>query len=491
MVFSGIPFLYYFLPAVLLLYAAVPRKYKNAVLLFSSLIFYAWGEQLLVLLFITAILTGYASGLLLENIQKPGKRKAVLVISLVIDLGLLCWFKYADFFIENLNGLLNTSLPLANIALPIGISFYTFQLISYTVDVYRGNVRAQHNLIDFAAYISMFPQLIAGPIVRYADVEKQLTDRTHTLDKTAAGITRFLTGLAKKVLIANVLGGLAASFKASTDLSVLYYWLYAVSYSLQIYFDFSGYSDMAIGLGKLFGFDFPENFDHPYISTSITEFWRRWHMTLGSWFRDYIYIPLGGNRRGIFRQLLNILTVWMLTGLWHGASWNFVLWGLYFAVLLTVEKLGFKKWLDRHRIIGHAYVLLAVILSFTIFDAASLSDIPAALAGLFGLSGLPFASKEALYMLRSFAFVLILAAVFSTPVLQKLAKSFSKTRKRAVRAYPQENAESRELTAPVQTEETESMILALCVPVILTGLLILSTAYLADGSFNPFLYFRF
>ena len=320
MVFSGIPFLYYFLPATVLLYLAAPRKLKNAVLLLASLVFYAWGEQRLVLLFAATILLGWLLGLLIERFRGKVWSRVFLWLSVLTTLGLLGYFKYADFFIGSLNSAFGLSLPLLRVALPIGISFYTFQLLSYTVDVYRGDVAAQKNIIDFAAYVAMFPQLIAGPIVRYSDIAGQLTQRTHSLDKIASGIRRFVMGLAKKVLIANVLGQLCTQFRQTAQPSVLFHWLYAVAFMLQIYFDFSGYSDMAIGLGRLFGFDFPENFNYPYISKSITEFWRRWHMTLGSWFRDYVYIPLGGNRRGIGRQLFNILVVWMLTGLWHGAA---------------------------------------------------------------------------------------------------------------------------------------------------------------------------
>ena len=466
MVFSGIPFLYYFLPATVLLYLAAPRKLKNAVLLLESLVFYAWGEQRLVLLFAATILLGWLLGLLIERFRGKVWSRVFLWLSVLTTLGLLGYFKYADFFIGSLNSAFGLSLPLLRVALPIGISFYTFQLLSYTVDVYRGDVAAQKNIIDFAAYVAMFPQLIAGPIVRYSDIAGQLTQRTHSLDKIASGIRRFVMGLAKKVLIANVLGQLCTQFRQTAQPSVLFHWLYAVAFMLQIYFDFSGYSDMAIGLGRLFGFDFPENFNYPYISKSITEFWRRWHMTLGSWFRDYVYIPLGGNRRGIGRQLFNILVVWMLTGLWHGAAWNFVLWGVFYALLLTAEKLGLKKVLDAHGALGHVYVLLAVLLGFVLFNADSLGQAAQDIAGMFAFGKLPLFSAEAVYYLRSYGVVLLLAVIGATSLP-----------KRAIAAL----SGNRVLSRGWNVLE----------PLLLTGLLVVVTAYLVDGSFNPFLYFRF
>ena len=466
MVFSGIPFLYYFLPATILLYLAAPRKLKNAVLLLASLVFYAWGEQRLVLLFAATILLGWLLGLLIERFRGKVWSRVFLWLSVLTTLGLLGYFKYADFFMESLNSAFGLSLPLLRVALPIGISFYTFQILSYTIDVYRGDVAAQRNLIDFAAYVSMFPQLIAGPIVRYSDIAGQLTARTHRLDKVASGVRRFLVGLGKKVLIANVLGQLCTQFRQTSQPSILFHWLYAVAFMLQIYFDFSGYSDMAIGLGRLFGFDFPENFNYPYISKSITEFWRRWHMTLGSWFRDYVYIPLGGNRRGIGRQLFNILVVWMLTGLWHGAAWNFVLWGVFYALLLTAEKLGLKKALDNHGALGHVYVLLAVLLGFVLFNADSLGQAAQDIAGMFAFGKLPLFSAEAVYYLRSYGVVLLLAVIGATPLPKRVIAALS---------------ENRKLTRSWNVLE----------PLLLTGLLLVVTAYLVDGSFNPFLYFRF
>ena len=334
MLFSSIPFLYYFLPGVILLYFAVPKCLKNSVILFASLFFYAWGEPEYLIFMLISITQGYIFGILIEKYHQRKWSKLFLATSVLISLGLLGYCKYADFFIRNFNAATGLSIPLLKIALPIGISFYTFQILSYVIDVYRGDTEAQKNYINLAAYIAMFPQLIAGPIVRYTDIAGQLENRKHSIDDIAIGIRRFLMGLSKKILIANILGELVSIYKASQEKSVLFLWLYAVAYMLHVYFDFSGYSDMAIGLGRVFGFHFPENFNYPYISGSITEFWRRWHMSLGTWFRDYLYIPLGGNRGSRFRWLFNIFIVWMATGFWHGAEWNFVLWGILFAVLL-------------------------------------------------------------------------------------------------------------------------------------------------------------
>lgn len=466
MLFSSIPFLYCFLPATILLYLIAPKKAKNTVLLLASLVFYAWGEKKLVLLFALTILLGWIFGFLIAQTRGTVWSKIFLAVSVLTDLGLLCYFKYADFLIANINGIFRTDLPLLRIALPIGISFYTFQILSYTIDVYRGSVPTQKSLIDFAAYVSLFPQLIAGPIVRYADVAQQLGSREHSLEGVAAGVSRFLIGLGKKVLIANVVGEVCTQFRQSGDVSVLFYWLYAVCFMLQIYFDFSGYSDMAIGLGKMFGFTFMENFNYPYMADSITDFWRRWHISLGSWFRDYVYIPLGGNRKGPARLLLNIFIVWALTGLWHGAAWNFILWGLFYAVLLTVEKFGLLKILQKHRIAAHIYVLLAVLLGFVLFNADSLAQTAGDIAGLFAFGRLPLFSTEALYCLRSYGVVILLGIVGSTPL--------AKTVVRRISAKP----------------AGEKVVLFL-EPVLMAALLLVVTAYLVDGSFNPFLYFRF
>ena len=462
MLFSSIPFLYYFLPAVLACYFLAPKGWKNGVLLLFSLLFYGWGEPKYLAVMVLATVLGYGFGLAIGRAKTPGLRKGLLILSVSASLSVLLVFKYADFFLENINGLLGTGLPLLGLALPVGISFYTFQLLSYTVDVYRGEVAPQKSLVDLACYVTLFPQLIAGPIVRYSDVERQLRSRTHSLEHCRTGGSRFLIGLGKKILLANLLGELCAAWRVTQDGSVLFSWLYAVGYTLHIYFDFSGYSDMAIGLGRLFGFSFPENFDYPYCAASITEFWRRWHQSLGSWFRDYVYIPLGGNRKGRACQLRNILIVWMLTGFWHGAAWNFVLWGLYFAALLILEKLFLGKWLDRHRGIGHGYVLLAVIFGFALFDAASLRDAGAAVRGMLG--GLPLVSREGLYMLKSYGVLLLIGALGATPLPKKWAKAL----------------ENRFPGAA-----------AVLTPLALCALLAVCTAFLVDGSYNPFLYFRF
>jgi len=464
--FSGIPFLYYFLPCVLILYFLSPKKLRNFTLLFASLFFYAWGEPKYVILMAVSILQGYLFARLIEISKKPWCKRLFLILSVAVSLGLLGYFKYADFFIENVNALTGLSLPMLKIALPIGISFYTFQILSYVVDVYRGTVDAQKSIVKLGAYISMFPQLIAGPIVRYSDIETRLTERTHSIDRAAEGIRRFIIGLSKKVLLANTLGEIVAQITASTDVSVLYFWLYAVAFALQIYFDFSGYSDMAIGLGKLFGFDFMENFNYPFISGSITEFWRRWHISLGSWFRDYVYIPLGGNRVGKFRHLFNILVVWMLTGFWHGAAWNFVIWGLFFAVLLVVEKFFIGRFLEKTHLFKYIYVLIFVLISFVIFNATSMMEARFYISAMFGGKGHPLVSSEFVYLLKQYGSVLVLACIGSTPLV-KIGLNRAKK------------------------SEIFSKILNVLEPIVLVALLLLCTAYLVDGSFNPFLYFRF
>ena len=419
MLFSGIPFLFYFLPCVLLVYFIVPQKGRNAVLLAASLFFYGWGEPKFLLFMVFSIVQGYVFARL---IGRGRRKKLFLTLSLVLSFALLGYCKYADFFIENFNAATGLSLPLLKIALPIGISFYTFQIASYEIDVYRGDVAAQHNFIDFAAYVAMFPQLIAGPIVRYRDIAPQLKERTHSLETAASGASRFAVGLGKKVLVANVLAQLVSAYKASAEQTALYAWLYAIAFTLQIYFDFSGYSDMAIGLGRIFGFRFPENFRYPYIAKSITEFWRRWHMSLSTWFRDYLYIPLGGSRCSRIRHIFNILVVWMATGFWHGAAWNFVFWGLFYAVLLMAEKFFLLPALKKGRVLPHVYVLLAVTLGFVLFDAASLKDALHQLGTLFGAGTASGLGTEALYMLRSYGVVLALAVLGATPLPAMLWK---------------------------------------------------------------------
>ena len=461
MVFSSVPFLYYFLPAVLILYFLAPWKLKNAVLLLSSLFFYGWGEPKLLGLMVFTIVLFYGCGL---AIGKAGNQKAKrfwLVLSVVISIGLLGLFKYADFFIDTFNAVTGLSLPLLKLALPVGISFYTFQCLSYTIDVYRGNVPAQKSIISFGAYVALFPQLIAGPIVRYADIVRELEERKHSWEDAALGVRRFLVGLGKKIILADNFALLIRVFRDSGEKSVLFYWMYAIAFALNIYFDFSGYSDMAIGLGRIFGFHFIENFNYPYLSRSVTEFWRRWHMSLGSWFRDYVYIPMGGNRVSKSRWLVNILVVWMLTGLWHGAAWNFVLWGLLFAALLLTEKWipALQKLPDALR---HGYVLLAVVLSFVLFNAESMAQVGADFAGLFGIHGLPVVTAEAVYYLRSFGLLFVLGIVGATPLVKQAAVRLSATGAGKVLE-----------------------------PILLIGILIVCTAYLVDGSFSPFLYFRF
>ena len=460
MLFSSIPFLYYFLPAVIAVYFAVPRGAKNTVLLLFSLIFYGWGEPKLLFLMIFTILLFWGCGLAMGRAGEQKIRKRWLLVSVVISVALLGLFKYADFFIGSFNALTGLGIPMLRLALPVGISFYTFQCLSYTIDVYRGEVPPQKNILSFGAYVAMFPQLIAGPIVRYSDIARQLENRTHSREEFFAGLRRFLVGLSKKVILADNFALLAKLFRESDEKSVLFYWLYALAFLFNIYFDFSGYSDMAIGLGRIFGFDFPENFNYPYLSKSVTEFWRRWHMTLGSWFRDYVYIPMGGNRVSKGRWVFNILTVWMLTGLWHGAAWNFVLWGLFFGVMLMIE-----KWVPAlqklPRFLCHGYVLLAVIFSFVLFNAESLSQAVSDLAGLFGI-GVGLLSPAAVYYLKSYGVRFGLGIVGSTPLVKQTTAKLGKTKLGTILE-----------------------------PVVLALLLLVCTAYLVDGSFSPFLYFRF
>ena len=465
MLFSGIPFLYYFLPAVLLLYFIAPKCLKNTVLLIASLFFYVWGEPKIVLIMIASILAGYVSGLLIEAFRRKKTAKIVMIVSVVLQLGCLVYFKYMDFFIGNFNNVFGTEIPLLKIALPVGISFYTFQILSYTVDIYRGE-KAQKNPINLATYIAMFPQLIAGPIVRYKDIASELPVRRFTTEDVAAGIRRFVFGLAKKVLLANQLGELCDIFRMSQEKSVLFYWIYAFAFALHIYFDFSGYSDMAIGLGRIFGFHFVENFNYPFVSGSVTEFWRRWHISLGSWFRDYVYIPLGGNRVPKWRWFMNIFIVWMLTGFWHGAAWNFIIWGLFFAVLLVFEKLCFLKVLEKHKILGHFYVILAVLISFVIFNASDMSGAFSDIGGMFGFAKVPLVTVETMYYLRSYAVILILALIGSTPFIKNTVVKLA-------------------------SKPGFGKCLVVAEPLILLVLMLIMTAYLVDGSFNPFLYFRF
>ena len=466
MLFSSIPFLYYFLPIVLICYFLSPKKIKNTVLLISSLIFYGWGEPKYVFLMAATIVLGYAFGLLTEKYREADKKKSKIftAVSVSISLLFLIYFKYTDFFISAFASATGLSLKLLNIALPVGISFYTFQIISYNIDVYRGE-KAQKNIINLAAYVTMFPQLIAGPIVRYSDIALQLNERKHSFRKASEGITRFVIGLAKKILLANQLGEICDAYRSADEKTVLFAWLYAVAYCLHIYFDFSGYSDMAIGLGKILGFDFLENFNYPFISKSITEFWRRWHMSLGTWFRDYVYIPLGGNRVSVPRHYFNIFVVWFLTGFWHGANWNFMIWGLYFAVLLMVEKRFLLKLYDKIGALSRIPVLLLVIISFIIFDSTKLSTALESIGSLFGIGSSGLVNAESLYLLKSYAPILIAGLIGSTPLVKKAVQKLS--------------------------DGKGKIAVSVLEPVFNIVILIIITAYLVDGSFNPFLYFRF
>lgn len=466
MVFSSTIFLCVYLPLVLLGYYICPKKGKNLFLLIVSLIFYAWGEPKYVFLMIFSILVNYVFGLLMDKHRENKKRlKLLLVISVIIDLGLLSVFKYTDFIITNINSVFGAGFDLLNIALPIGISFYTFQAMSYTIDVYRDDVRVQRNLIDFGMYITMFPQLIAGPIVRYSDVQDQLAERNVTTADFSEGIMRFVVGLGKKVLLANQMGAVWTQIYAlGGDISALMAWTGAAAYTFQIYFDFSGYSDMAIGLGRMFGFKFPENFRYPYESVSITDFWRRWHITLSTWFKEYLYIPLGGNRRGLARQALNLLIVWTLTGFWHGAGWNFVMWGLYYFAILFIEKLFLLKALDKlPRLFRHAYALLLIVIGWVIFASDDVSVMLPYLGSMFGANGA--LGGMDVYTLLTRAALMVICCVASTELPRRLL-----------------------VTAAGKMNEKA----AFTVKSVLTlALLALSVVFLIGDSYNPFLYFRF
>ncbi len=466
MVFSSTIFLCVYLPLVLLGYYICPKKGRNLFLLIASLVFYAWGEPKYVFLMIFSILVNYIFGRLMDKHRENKKRlKLMLVLSVVIDIGLLSVFKYTDFIITNVNAIFGANFDLLNIALPIGISFYTFQAMSYTIDVYRDDVRVQKNLIDFGMYITMFPQLIAGPIVRYADVQDQLADRSVTTADFSEGVMRFVVGLGKKVLLANQMGAVWSDIYAlGGDVSALMAWTGAIAYTFQIYFDFSGYSDMAIGLGRMFGFKFPENFRYPYQSVSITDFWRRWHITLSTWFKEYLYIPLGGNRRGLARQALNLLIVWSLTGFWHGAGWNFVMWGLYYFVILFIEKLFLLKALDKlPKFFRHVYALLLIIIGWVIFASDDVSVLLPFLGSMFGANGA--VGGMDVYTLLTKAALLVICCVASTELPKKLF-----------------------LSAAGAMNEKAAFTLK---SVLTIALLALSMILLIGDSYNPFLYFRF
>lgn len=467
MVFSSLTFLFLFLPVILLLYAVCPAKLRNALLLLGSLVFYAWGERLYIAILLFSTVFDYANGLLIGHFQEKGREgaaKVVFWVSVIGNLGILAVFKYSDFVINNLNSL-GLNLGTLGLVLPIGISFYTFQTMSYTIDVYRGLVEVQRNIISFGTYVTMFPQLIAGPIVRYADVEKEINSRKVELSVFALGIQRFVLGLGKKVLLANQAGAVWELVKADASPTVFMAWLGAIMYAFQIYFDFSGYSDMAIGLGKMFGFHFPENFNYPYQSKSITDFWRRWHMTLGTWFREYLYIPLGGNRCSKWKQIRNLFVVWALTGFWHGAAWNYLLWGIYFFVLLAGEKFLYGKALGKApAVLQHVYALLFILLGWVLFANESLPGLGTYVQSMF--SGTLW-SGETWYLLRTNLLLLAVLSIGSTELPKKLAV-------RMVTAW-----------------EEKPVLLTIARNAVLACVMVVCIAFLLRDSYNPFLYFRF
>ena len=470
MVFSSLVFLFVFLPITLLFYFIVPRKYRNFILLIVSLIFYAWGEPVYIVLMLFSTVIDFINGLLVEKYaDQPKKAKKVVIFAVIVNLSLLTFFKYSGFIVSNVNALMGTTFTVPDIALPIGISFYTFQTMSYTIDVFRKDAPAQKNIINLGAYVTMFPQLIAGPIVRYQTVAEQLNHRKETQSLFASGVERFVIGLGKKVLLANNIGLLwsQVSSMAISELTVMTSWLGVIAFGLQIYFDFSGYSDMAIGLGRMFGFELLENFNYPYISQSITEFWRRWHISLGTWFRDYVYIPLGGNRKGKWRTYLNVFIVWFLTGLWHGASWNFILWGLYFGIIITIEKVFLMKWLSyAPRLIRHLYTLVLLIIGWGLFAFENLSYLKDYFRVMFGFKEVALYDQVTLYYLMTNGVLLIILVVASTPLAKQMYQKLKQSKR----------------------GELLDVVLS---PIVCLLILILSTAYLVDSSYNPFLYFRF
>ena len=454
-----------FLPFVLTLYYITPRRFRNLTLFIVDLVFYAWGEPWLVILILCSILLNYTCGILIGiNREKKGLARFIFILSVILNLGLLGFFKYAGFIGETLNMVMPfLNIPILEIALPIGISFYTFKTMSYTIDVYKNTVKVQKNIITFGTYVSLFPQLIAGPIVRYEDVAEQLMHRKETLQGFTDGVKLFLIGLSKKVLLANEMGNLWDAVRESgTQSGALGSWVGIIAYTFQIYFDFCGYSEMAMGLGKMFGFDFLKNFDYPYISKSITEFWRRWHISLGTWFREYVYIPLGGNRKGLYRQIINIAVVWFLTGLWHGASWNFILWGLYFGVLLMIEKLFMLKVLKKApAIISHIYSIIIILFGWVLFYFENLNEMGIFLARMFGSDGFMMSGDISVKII-SYIPLLIVSAITSTPLISKL---YHKIKSKPI-LYVIDNA---------------GCVLAL----------LLCTAALVSSDYNPFLYYKF
>ena len=458
MVFSSILFIFRFLPIAMGIYFLTPKKLKNLSLLILSLIFYSWGEPRYFLLMIASIFVDYFISI---NIEKNNKNKKIkillLAISIIFNVGILFFFKYINFFIENINSIFNMSLNNVKITLPLGISFYTFQTMSYTIDVFLGKVKAEKNIINFGAFVCLFPQLIAGPIVKYIDISKELKNRDINLDEIQEGIRLFILGLGSKVLIANNIGSLWNEVETMgfNNISTILAWMGIIAFSLQIYFDFNGYSLMAIGLGKILGFNFPNNFNYPYESRSITEFWRRWHITLGQWFKQYVYIPLGGNRLGRARTYFNLFIVWFLTGLWHGASYNFILWGLYFFILICIEKNGLLNLLNKHKLISHIYTIFFILVGWVLFAVIDLNKIINFFKKMFIFN----AGNEWIYYLRNYIIIYTIAIIFSTSFLKKIYNKFVKNN-------------------IVDT-------------IILITIFLLSIAYLVDSSYNPFLYFRF
>lgn len=467
MLFSSVSFLYYFLPTILILYFLVKEKYRNLVLLLASLFFYFYGEPIYTFLMIFSAVSGYIHGRMIHKTRNTIYAKIFLISSITISLGMLGLFKYSNFVISNINYIFNNNFSLLKITLPIGISFYTFQILSYVIDVYENKVKVCNSVIDFATYVCLFPQLIAGPIVRYATIQKELNYRVHSYDKVSYGISRFIIGLSKKVIIANNLGLLVDMLNSTYEKSILLYWISAIAFMIQIYYDFSGYSDMAIGLGRIFGFTFLENFNYPFISKSISEFWRRWHISLSSFFRDYVYIPLGGNKVSKFRWIVNIVIVWFLTGLWHGASWNFVLWGLYFALLLIAEKLFLNKVLTRlPLIIQHIYTIFFIIISFVIFSGNNMTEVIVSISSMFSIGNLPFSNEVTLYYLNSYFILLIISIIGCTPLVKITINK-------------------------IKENNIGLKLLNICEIIMNILLLLIVTSYLIEGSFNPFLYFRF
>lgn len=468
MVFSSLIFLFMFLPLTLIIYYVSPKVLRNLILCIVSLIFYAWGEPVYIVIIIFSTIFDYVNGVLIDKYRdRKGITKAIFINSIIINLGILGFFKYYGFVVDNINTIFNLNIEVDTLPLPVGISFYTFQTMSYVIDVYLGKVQAQKNIISFGTYVTMFPQLVAGPIVKYSDIDMQLQERKVTFDRFGEGMELFIKGLALKVLLANNIGLLWTSVKTTSisELTILTAWMGIIAFAFQIYFDFRGYSAMAQGLGKMFGFDFPENFNYPYISKSVTEFWRRWHISLGSWFREYVYIPLGGNRTGLIKQLRNLLIVWFLTGLWHGANWNFIVWGLYFGLFVTLEKLFLLKWLkNRMSFIGHVYTLIIVLIGWVFFEFENLAVAIDFIGTMFGFNQSVFLDNKTLYYLTTNCMLFIVLAICSTP--------FPK------RAF-------------VYIREKSKLPGAIGIPVFYLVLVVLSTAYLVNATYNPFLYFRF